>query len=133
MKGSAILVGGEPGIGKSTLMLQISSATRTPGRVLYISGEESPGQIRLRADRLGVSCERIEVFSGTELSALLKVLDQVRPVLVVIDSIQTVYSADIGSVPGTVNQIKLCTQELIGWAKRTTRPCSWSPTSPRRG
>ncbi len=117
MKGSAILVGGEPGIGKSTLMLQISSATRTPGRVLYISGEESPAQIRLRADRLEVDCERIEVFSGTELSALLKVLDQVRPVLIVVDSIQTVYSADIGSVPGTVNQIKLCTQELIGWAK----------------
>jgi DNA repair protein RadA/Sms len=117
MKGSAILVGGEPGIGKSTLMLQISALTDTKGRVLYISGEESPGQIRLRADRLRLSCERIEVFCGTELAAILKVLEQVRPVLIVVDSIQTVYSADIGSVPGTVNQIKLCTQELIGWAK----------------
>jgi DNA repair protein RadA/Sms len=118
MKGSAALVGGEPGIGKSTLMLQVASALRSPGRVLYISGEESPEQIRLRADRLGAGGgERIEVLSETELSALLKVCDKVKPIVVILDSIQTVHSEDIGNVPGTVNQVRLCAQELIDWAK----------------
>lgn len=117
IKGSAILIGGEPGIGKSTLMLQISARTRTRGRVLYISGEESAGQIRMRADRLGITGERIEIFSSTELSSILSTLDQVKPVVIIIDSIQTIYSAELGVVPGTVNQIKLCAQELISWAK----------------
>lgn len=115
IKGSAILIGGEPGIGKSTLMLQISARTRT--RVLYISGEESAGQIRMRADRLGITGERIEIFSSTELSSILSTLDQVKPVVIIIDSIQTIYSAELGVVPGTVNQIKFCAQELISWAK----------------
>lgn len=117
IKGSAILIGGEPGIGKSTLMLQISARTRTRGRVLYVSGEESAGQIRMRADRLGITGERIEIFSSTELSSILSTLDQVKPVVIIIDSIQTIYSAELGVVPGTVNQIKLCAQELISWAK----------------
>ncbi len=117
MKGSVALIAGEPGIGKSTLMLQLSSGVRTEGRVLYISGEESPGQIRLRADRLGVKNSRIEIFSETELSALLQVCKQIKPIVVILDSIQTVHSEDIGSVPGTVNQIKLCAQEMIAWAK----------------
>jgi DNA repair protein RadA/Sms len=117
MKGSVALLAGEPGIGKSTLMLQLAAGIHSAGRVLYISGEESPAQIRLRADRLHVESDRIEIFSETELSALLRVCQNVKPVVVVLDSIQTVYSEDIGSVPGTVNQIKLCTQELIDWAK----------------
>ncbi len=117
IKGSAILIGGEPGIGKSTLMLQVSARTKTSGRVLYISGEESAGQIRMRADRLGITNERIEIFSSTELSSILSTLDQVKPVVIIIDSIQTIYSAELGVVPGTVNQIKLCAQELISWAK----------------
>ena len=91
IKGSAILIGGEPGIGKSTLMLQISARTRTRGRVLYISGEESAGQIRMRADRLGITGERIEIFSSTELSSILSTLDQVKPVVIIIDSIQIIY------------------------------------------
>jgi len=117
IKGSAILIGGEPGIGKSTLMLQVSARTKTSGRVLYISGEESAGQIRMRADRLAITGERIEIFSSTELSSILSTLDQVKPVVIIIDSIQTIYSAELGVVPGTVNQIKLCAQELISWAK----------------
>ena len=72
MKGSVALIAGEPGIGKSTLMLQLAAGIKSEGRVLYISGEESPEQIRLRADRLGVRDSRIEVFSETELSALLR-------------------------------------------------------------
>lgn len=117
IKGSAILIGGEPGIGKSTLMLQVSARTKTSGRVLYISGEESAGQIRMRADRLGITGERIEIFSSTELSSILSTLDQVKPVVIIIDSIQTIYADELGVVPGTVNQIKLCAQELISWAK----------------
>jgi DNA repair protein RadA/Sms len=117
MKGSTILVAGEPGAGKSTLMLQLASSVKTAGRVLYVSGEESPGQIRLRADRLGISSDRIEVFSGTELAAVLAVCERVKPAAILVDSIQTLYSEDIGSVPGTVNQLKLCCQELSGWSK----------------
>ena len=117
MKGSVSLLAGEPGIGKSTLMLQLAAGIDSAGRVLYISGEESPAQIRLRADRLGVRSDRIEIFSETELSALLGVCEKLKPIVVILDSIQTVYSGDIGSVPGTVNQIKLCAQELIDWAK----------------
>ncbi len=117
IKGSAILIGGEPGIGKSTLMLQVSARTKTSGRVLYISGEESAGQIRMRADRLAITGERIEIFSSTELSSILSTLDQVKPVVIIIDSIQTIYSDELGVVPGTVNQIKFCAQELISWAK----------------
>jgi len=117
MKGSVALIAGEPGIGKSTLMLQLAAGIKSEGRVLYISGEESPEQIRLRADRLGVRDSRIEVFSETELSALLRACEKLKPIVVILDSIQTVHSEDIGSVPGTVNQIKLCAQELIDWAK----------------
>jgi DNA repair protein RadA/Sms len=117
MKGATVLVAGEPGIGKSTLMLQLSAAARTEGRILYISGEESPSQIRLRADRLGIQSDRIELFAGTELSAVLAVCEKLNPRLIIVDSVQTLYSADIGSIPGTVNQLKLTSQELSGYAK----------------
>jgi len=117
MKGSVTLIAGEPGTGKSTLMLQLAAQVRTEGRVLYISGEESPGQVRMRADRLGIRSSRIEIFSGTELSAMLRVCEQLKPTVIVVDSIQTVHSEDIGNVPGTVNQIKLCSQELIDFTK----------------
>lgn len=121
MKGSAVLIGGEPGIGKSTLMLQMAAQAETQGRILYVSGEESSGQIKTRADRLGIPAqrgERIEVFSGTEVAEILRICDRVKPVLLIIDSIQTLYSEEIGSVPGSVNQIKICSQELIDWVKR---------------
>jgi len=118
MKESAVLIAGEPGTGKSTLMLQLAARIRTRGRVLYVSGEESPAQIRLRAGRLGITGEsQIEVFSGTELAGILRVCDRLKPVVVIVDSIQTIYAEDIGTVPGTVNQVRLCGQELIDWAK----------------
>ncbi len=117
MRGSSVLVGGEPGIGKSTLMLQAAARLASPGRVLYVSGEESPGQIRMRAERVGAVAERIEVLAETELSAVLAVLDQVKPVLVLVDSIQTLSSRSLGGLPGTVSQIRTCTQELVDWAK----------------
>ena len=117
MRGSAILLGGEPGIGKSTLLLQICAKLESKGRVLYVSGEESPAQIRMRADRLGALKDNLEVFCSSDLDRILSVFDAVRPVLAVIDSIQTVYSPDAGVVPGTANQIKYCTQEMTEWAK----------------
>ncbi len=117
MKESAVLIAGEPGTGKSTLMLQLASRVQTKGRTLYVSGEESPAQIRLRADRLGIAGEQIEVFPGTELSAVLRVCDRLKPVVLIVDSIQTLFAEDIGTVPGTVNQVRLCGQELIGWTK----------------
>ena len=117
MKRSAILVGGEPGIGKSTLLLQAAASAATNGRILYVSGEESAAQIRSRADRLGLSVDRIEILCTGRLEDIGRALDEVNPVFVIVDSIQTVYSPDAGAVPGTVNQLKLCAHELVGWVK----------------
>ena len=117
MRGSSVLIGGAPGIGKSTLMLQLASGTLTKGRILYVSGEESAGQLRMRADRLKISNERVEILCSTDLNSILHVMDQVKPVLAIVDSIQTIYSSESGSVPGTVSQIKLCTHELNEYVK----------------
>lgn len=117
MRGSAILLGGEPGIGKSTLLLQVCAKLQSKGRVLYVSGEESPAQVRMRADRVGALKDNLEVFCASDLDRIMTVLEAVHPVLTVIDSIQTVYSADAGVVPGTANQIKYCTLEMTEWAK----------------
>ncbi len=117
MKKSAILVGGEPGIGKSTLLLQAAASCGTKGRVLYISGEESAGQIRMRADRLGISGERIELFCSARLDEVAHILEAVKPVIIIVDSVQTLHSPEIGPVPGTVNQMKYCAHELVSWVK----------------
>jgi DNA repair protein RadA/Sms len=118
MKRSAILVGGEPGIGKSTLLLQTAAAAQTKGRILYISGEESAGQIKLRAQRLGLnSLERIEVICTGNLAEIEMTLNAVKPSLIMVDSAQTLFSAEAGSVPGTVSQMKFCAFELVSWVK----------------
>jgi DNA repair protein RadA/Sms len=117
MRGSSVLMGGEPGTGKSTLMLQLAARLQARGRTLYVSGEESPGQLRMHADRIGVSSERIEVVSETELTAIMQVLEQVKPVLIIVDSVQTLYTREVNALPGSVNQIKVCTQELVDWAR----------------
>lgn len=118
-KRSAILLGGEPGIGKSTLLLQTASSfSKTQADlVLYVSGEESSSQIKARANRLGVDCTNIQIMPTMRLEDILDALNELKPRLVIIDSIQTVYSIEGGIIPGTVNQLKYCTNELVGWVK----------------
>lgn len=118
VKGSLVLIGGDPGIGKSTLLLQVSSQLAKGGNeVLYISGEESIKQTKLRADRLGVKGERLFVFSETDLEVIIRVIDETKPALVIIDSIQTIYHHEISSAPGSVSQVRECTSELMRLAK----------------
>ncbi len=120
--GSLILLGGEPGIGKSTLLLQL--ATQLKGKkVLYISGEESGQQIRMRAERIGeVINENCFILTETSLDAVLSHLTAVQPQLVIVDSIQTLYSAKIESSPGSVSQIRGCASELLRFAKESACP-----------
>jgi DNA repair protein RadA/Sms len=110
-------VGGEPGIGKSTLMLQAAAGLGMRYRTLYLSGEESPGQIRQRADRLGLDSKNLHIYGETEIGLVEGCLRRLDPELLVVDSIQTLHSPDLGSVPGTVNQIKFCCYEITEWAR----------------
>lgn len=117
-KRSAILLGGEPGIGKSTLLLQTAASIAIKdAKVLYISGEESAAQIKERADRLGLICNGINILCTSRLEDSLDALDSLNPAFVIIDSIQTIYSAEAGIIPGTVNQLKYCSNEFISWVK----------------
>ena len=118
-KCSAILLGGEPGIGKSTLLLQTISciSQKTDKNVLYISGEESAGQIKERAARLCLNTSRIKLLCTSRLEDCLDALDDLSPVFVIIDSIQTIYSVQAGFIPGTINQLKYCANEFISWVK----------------
>jgi len=114
---SAILLGGEPGIGKSTLLLQTAASVSIQNKVLYISGEESAAQIKERAERLQLNCSNIQILCTSRLEDSLDALDSVKADFVIIDSIQTIYSAEAGIVPGTVNQLKYCANEFISWVK----------------
>lgn len=116
MPASAILIGGEPGIGKSTLMLQLARHT-SPSKLLYISGEESPSQVRDRAKRLSISSADIWLVPEVNLEKILGVIDRDKPDIVIIDSIQTLYSEEYHSSAGTITQIRECTSELIRAAK----------------
>ena len=121
--GSLVLVGGDPGIGKSTLLLQASSAlAERGGTVVYVSGEESAQQIKLRSERLGVGGDRLYVLPETNLEAVLGRLGELSPNLVVVDSIQTVYIEALTGTPGSVGQIRECTLRLMRWAKRAGVP-----------
>lgn len=118
---SVVLFGGEPGVGKSTLMLQV--ALDLDGwDTLYVSGEESERQIRMRAERVGKVHGGVRVFGETHLETLTEELERKRPDLLIVDSVQTLYSSSIDSVPGSLSQIRDCTMELIGFAKRTGTP-----------
>lgn len=118
MRPSSVLVGGEPGIGKSTIMLQMLSALSENGNVLYVSGEESPSQVKMRAERLGLRSDQISIFCDTRLETLLETIEKVSPCYIVIDSLQTLYSASIASPSGSPNQIKVCCMEISLLAKK---------------
>ena len=116
--GSMILIGGEPGIGKSTLLLQAAARLEAAGRtVLYASGEESPDQIRLRADRLSEDAGPVHVLGETRLEAIIQAVAAVGADIVVIDSIQTVYTDSLESAPGNVGQVRECSGQLMRFAK----------------
>lgn len=120
-KRSAILLGGEPGIGKSTLLLQTAASAckeiNEDGKVLYVSGEESANQIKERADRLNLNCKGIQILCTCRLEDVLDAMDSLKPIVIIIDSIQTIYSVDAGIIPGTVNQLKYCANEFVTWVK----------------
>ena len=121
--GTLILVGGDPGIGKSTLMLQALHGLAGQGRkVLYVSGEESIRQIRLRSKRLETVSSSLLVVSEVEVDAILAMVDSIKPEVVVIDSIQTMFSSELGSAPGSVSQVREATVRLMLMAKRSGIP-----------
>jgi DNA repair protein RadA/Sms len=121
--GSVILVGGDPGIGKSTLLLQMMSRLATKGKkVLYVSGEESLQQTKMRADRLGVSSEHLFVVSETSLEKIIQDIQTLHPSTVVVDSIQTVYSSDLASTPGSIGQVREASSRLLYVAKHLSIP-----------
>ncbi len=121
--GSLVLVGGDPGIGKSTLLLQASSAVAEKGgRVVYVSGEESSQQIKLRSGRLGIGGDRLYILPETNIEVILGRLSELSPNLVVVDSIQTVFLEEMTGAPGSVTQIRECTLRLMRWAKRVEIP-----------
>jgi DNA repair protein RadA/Sms len=113
---SLVLVGGEPGVGKSTLLLSALAAISRERRVLLVTGEESVAQVKLRAARLG-GAERVEILAETELETVCATLEQERPAVCVIDSVQTLYSSDIGSAPGSVAQVREAASRLLRVAK----------------
>ena len=110
VKGSLILLGGEPGIGKSTLILQICDKVKGEGQVLYVSGEESAEQIKSRADRLGIKNENILFLGETDIDIVNQAIINVNPKLVIIDSIQTMYSDEITATAGSVSQVREITR-----------------------
>lgn len=121
--GSVTLLGGEPGIGKSTVLLQAASEVASSGRkVLYLSGEESPQQIRLRAERLGALRPRLWLAAETAIPQVIAAIDHVQPDLVVVDSIQTTVDPDLSSAPGSVGQVRACSHRLVQEAKRRGCP-----------
>lgn len=113
VKGSLVLVGGEPGIGKSTLILQLCDKVKGEGKVLYVSGEESAEQIKLRADRLNIKNDDILFLGETDIDIIDQNIEELNPKLVIIDSMQTMYSEEISSAPGSVSQVREITSRIM--------------------
>jgi DNA repair protein RadA/Sms len=121
--GSLILIGGEPGIGKSTLLLQVSGAiAQNVGPVLYISGEESIEQVKMRAERLDISGEQLYLLAAIELDIISEAVHRLKPSLVIVDSIQTVIASHLTAAPGSISQVRECTLQLMQLAKSTHIP-----------
>ncbi len=120
---SLVLIGGDPGIGKSTLLLQASAQiAQAQGKVVYVSGEETLHQIKLRSERLGVKGEKLYLLAETDLDVILNQVEQLQPRLVVIDSIQAIYLPELDTAPGNITQVRECTQRLKQWAKLSAVP-----------
>jgi DNA repair protein RadA/Sms len=121
--GSLILVGGEPGIGKSTLLLQVSGAiASSTGPVLYVSGEESIEQVKMRAERLDIAGERLYLLASVDLDVIAEAVHRLKPSLVIVDSIQTVMANHLTAAPGSISQVRECTLQLMQLAKSTHVP-----------
>jgi len=121
--GSVVLIGGDPGIGKSTLLLQMLHGLVTRERpILYVSAEESAVQVRMRSQRLGLTSSHLYVSAESALENIFQLMDEHKPSVVAVDSIQTVYSAQLGSAPGSVSQVRHCADRLMQAAKREGRP-----------
>lgn len=117
--GSLVLVGGEPGIGKSTLLLQICNALAKHGNILYISGEESERQLKLRADRLSIHPENLYIVSETNLDAAMAHIKALSPAVLIVDSVQTMFTSSVSSASGSVSQVREVTMRLMRFAKET--------------
>ncbi|WP_317312408.1 DNA repair protein RadA [Clostridium thermobutyricum] len=123
VKGSLTLISGDPGIGKSTLLLQTANnISNKYGKVLYVSGEESEEQIKIRGDRLGVKCNELYIVSETNLDKIEVYIDEIEPKFVIIDSIQTIYKETVTSAPGSVSQVKECSNQLMRIGKKKNVP-----------
>lgn len=119
--GSLILFGGEPGIGKSTLLLQLA-VTSEHLKTLYVSGEESDQQIKMRSERIGIQNEKCFILTETNIQNIFKQAEEIQPDILVIDSIQTLYSSQIESSPGSISQVRECTAQLLRYAKQSNVP-----------
>lgn len=119
VKGSLVLVGGDPGIGKSTLLLQLVKSVADGAKVFYVSGEESEKQLKMRAERLDIHSEELMVLSETDISSVLHYADELSPDILIIDSVQTMYNPEITSAPGSVSQVRDVTLSLMKLAKET--------------
>ncbi len=121
--GSVVLIGGDPGIGKSTLVLQmLRHVSELRGKVLYVTGEESPSQIKMRAKRLGVRADNLYVLAETQLEEIVHAANGLQPQVIVIDSVQTVFTSELPSAPGSVGQVREVSGRLMLYAKRTGVP-----------
>ncbi|MFB0921140.1 MAG: ATPase domain-containing protein, partial [Oscillospiraceae bacterium] len=117
VRGSLVLVGGAPGIGKSTLLLQFCGKLGEGERILYVTGEESKRQLKLRAERLGVNAESLYVFAETDLNEIISAVGDIKPDVLIIDSVQTMYNPELTASPGSVTQVKDCTMAVMQLAK----------------
>ena len=115
--GSLVLIGGAPGIGKSTLLLQICNSLCASGKVLYVSGEESEQQIKMRSERIGVAADGLYLLAETRLSDILDAVEELKPDILIVDSIQTLYNENNDSTPGSVSQVKDCTMSMMHLSK----------------
>lgn len=115
--GALMLLAGDPGIGKSTLTMQLTGSIKMEGNILYVSGEESRQQLKMRAQRLGIQRDQLLILTENNLSVIEKHIQKLQPGLVILDSIQTVYLPEVSSAPGSVSQLRECTGRILQWAK----------------